>query len=174
MFPPNEKTTGNPQAMSARIKLLLLEVFVSGFGSGRSPFAPGTCGSALATMMLWLASFLLPSLRTSSGGLLLALLLTAAAVPAVTAACHSKLFGESKDPKQIVVDEFAGLAWSAVGWAGEPSRLVLAFFLFRLFDIWKPFPVNRLEELREGQGIVLDDVMAGIYAWLTLRLLLLI
>ncbi len=70
-----------------------------------------------------------------------------------------------KDPAIVVIDEVIGMAISM--WAIEPSLTSagVLFFLFRLFDIWKPFPVKNMEEMfKGGAGIVMDDVMAGIYA----------
>jgi len=77
-------------------------------------------------------------------------------------------FGRT-DPGQVVVDEVMGmlitLLLNPVGWKG----VVLAFFLFRLFDVIKPYPANRLETLHGGVGVMADDAMAAIYANLVLR-----
>jgi len=77
-----------------------------------------------------------------------------------------------KDPQIIVIDEIVGFL---VGNFLAPFRwtvLFWSFLLFRFFDITKPFPINRLEQLPGGVGIVLDDVMAGCYTFFALRLLL--
>lgn len=141
-------------------------VLATGFGSGLSPVAPGTAGTLVAVP---LGYFLTVSLAAGPA-------LQAAAVVAVTAAAvwaagvAAPRFGR-KDPGQIVVDEIAGylvaVAFLPAGW----TTLVAAFFLFRLFDIVKPPPCRRLEALPGGLGIVADDVMAGVYANLALRLL---
>lgn len=74
------------------------------------------------------------------------------------------------DAKRIVIDEGAGMAVTLclqpAGWL----TAVLAFFAFRFFDVWKPFPARRAERLPGGTGVVLDDVIAGVYANLAVRL----
>lgn len=79
---------------------------------------------------------------------------------------------KQKDPQVIVIDEIVG--FFVANFLAPPrwSVLFCAFLLFRFFDIAKVFPTNRLEQLPGGAGIVLDDVMAGLYAFLCLRLLL--
>jgi phosphatidylglycerophosphatase A len=81
-----------------------------------------------------------------------------------------RAFGQ-KDPCQVVVDEVSG-SWIALAGAAviDGYTLLGAFLLFRLFDIWKPFPIRRLERLPGGFGIVADDVLAGLYAALVLFL----
>jgi phosphatidylglycerophosphatase A len=137
--------------------------FATGFGSGLSPFAPGTAGTLVAAGILaLLATTDLPPLATT---LALAILATlgclwiGSRVERVTA---------GKDPQCFVLDEFAGF-YVAVALPGNawPSltELVIAFLLFRLFDIIKPWPARRLQDLRGGLGIVIDDLIAGGYAW---------
>ena len=79
---------------------------------------------------------------------------------------------KQKDPQIIVIDEIVGFA--AANFLAPPrfSALLCSFILFRFFDIAKVFPTNRLEQLPGGAGIVLDDVMAGLYTLISLRLLL--
>ncbi|MCK4596643.1 phosphatidylglycerophosphatase A, partial [bacterium] len=79
-----------------------------------------------------------------------------------------------QDPSQVVVDEMVGF-WIAL--FALPRSLILVaigFFLFRLFDIWKPFPIRRTERLREGWGIMVDDALAGIYTNVLLQLALIL
>ena len=133
-----------------------------GFGSGLSPKAPGTMGT-LAAIPLYLLLMNLPL----TGYLLAVLLISVAGI---------WICGESSrrlgvhDHGGIVWDEFAGflLTMTAApqGWAW----IVLGFALFRLFDIWKPWPVRVADrQLHGGLGIMLDDILAGIYAWLVLQ-----
>ena len=133
-----------------------------GFGSGLSPKAPGTMGT-LAAIPLYLMLMDLPL----TGYLLAVLLISVAGI---------WICGESSrrlgvhDHGGIVWDEFAGflLTMTAApqGWAW----IVLGFALFRLFDIWKPWPVRVADrQLHGGLGIMLDDILAGIYAWLVLQ-----
>ncbi len=136
------------------------------FGCGRSPFAPGTVGSAaalaIAIALHYYAGF--------TGWHFLAL----AAVlffPAVWSAGVVARVAKIEDPGFVVVDEVLG-QWVALS-AARPFNWVTclaAFALFRAFDIWKPFPVDRLEALPGGWGINADDAMAGFYAALVILL----
>ena len=94
-----------------------------------------------------------------------ALLGAALFLPGVWAATRTARALQKKDPGMVVVDEVIG-QWITLAGAHHLTwaNYFLAFVLFRLFDIWKPPPVRRLEALPEGLGIVADDVMAGIYA----------
>ena len=140
------------------------EVLGTWFGCGYSPKAPGTAGSLGAlvpAILLWkYAGF--PSWS-------FAILAAAAFVPAVWAAGVIAREKGLDDPQIVVVDEVVGL-WLTVAGATALNwkSWVAAFVLFRLFDIWKPWPVNRLERLHGGLGIVADDAMAGIYGALVL------
>jgi phosphatidylglycerophosphatase A len=71
---------------------------------------------------------------------------------------------ERKDPGVIVIDEVAGMMVSVALLPRTPGVLLCAFFLFRLFDIWKPFPAREAQALRGGFGVVIDDLVAGAYA----------
>ena len=141
-----------------------LAVFIATVGyCGYSPVAPGTVGSA-AGLVVYLLVW-----RTQSSlveiGLIVALF--AAGVWAGTTA--EQYFG-GVDPGPIVLDEVVGmlitLAFIPVGWSGA----LAGFFLFRIFDVIKPFPAARLESLHGGLGVMADDAMAAIYANLSLRL----
>ena len=89
--------------------------------------------------------------------------------PAVWAADRVANSMGAKDPGRVVVDEVAG-QWITLFGATHYNlvSLLLAFFLFRLFDVWKPFPARQLEALPGGAGIVADDLAAGVYAALVL------
>lgn len=133
-----------------------------GFGSGLSPKAPGTMGT-LAAIPLYLLL-----MNLSLMGYLLAVLLISVAGIWICGESSRRL--GVHDHGGIVWDEFAGflLTMTAApqGWAW----IVLGFALFRLFDIWKPWPVRVADrQLHGGLGIMLDDILAGIYAWLVLQ-----
>jgi phosphatidylglycerophosphatase A len=74
----------------------------------------------------------------------------------------------SKDPGAIVIDEVAGMALSVLILPLTPVVLAAGFVLFRIFDIMKPYPANALQRLRGGVGVMIDDVIAGLYALLVL------
>jgi len=154
----------------------------TGFGSGWIKPAPGTWGS-LAALAVWLLLTALVPLRFSGRWWLEIVFL---ALPALMTWIGIKASDQvvretgHKDPGYIVVDEWAGLwialwpvRWLAVsnlprlftadGWRYLPIVLV-PFLLFRLFDIWKPWPIRQIQVLPDGQGVVVDDVIAGLYA----------
>ena len=131
-------------------------------GVGYIPVAPGTCGSVVGLVIWWWA------LRPASlvvQGTVIVVLLIAGSVSATVVEPH---FGRT-DPRQVVIDEVMGmlitLFANPVGWIGAFA----GFLLFRVFDVIKPYPANRLEQLHGGLGIMADDGMAAIYANLVLR-----
>jgi phosphatidylglycerophosphatase A len=77
---------------------------------------------------------------------------------------------EKDDPAEVVIDETAGLLLTLFLLPATGFNLCLGFILFRLFDILKPFPIRRLEKVEGGAGIVLDDLLAGVYGNVCLRL----
>ncbi len=150
-------------------------------GVGYFPVAPGTLGSLVGAAVylstwewiyelleanalqrrlsvLYIATPLLASM------LLLIVLVTATGI---WAASRTEKLLQKKDPSIVVIDEVAGQMiallsvqfWSPTWWS-----ILSAFILFRAFDIWKPYPIRRLEALESGLGIMLDDVAAGLYA----------
>ena len=146
----------------------------TGFGAGLSPFAPGTAGSIVGLLLAaGVAALLAPAHGTSFApavGLLTSgLIVAAAGVPIATRACRAV---NAKDPGCVVVDEVAGqfLALSPAPLFVYPTRnaaaavWVVAFVGFRFFDVVKPGPIRRLQELPEGWGVVVDDVLAGLLA----------
>jgi phosphatidylglycerophosphatase A len=76
----------------------------------------------------------------------------------------------AKDPGDIVIDEVAGMALSVLALPSTPAVLVAGFVLFRIFDIVKPYPANALQRLRGGAGVMIDDLVAGLYALVVLVL----
>lgn len=130
------------------------------FGCGFFPFAPGTIGSLAAVALAWVAHSRFgwsPWLFLVAGALI--------TLPGVWAADQTEKASGKKDPGVVVVDEVAG-QWITLGGAValNPKSWLLAFALFRIFDIWKPYPARKLEALHGGAGIMADDVIAGLYA----------
>jgi phosphatidylglycerophosphatase A len=117
--------------------------------------ASGTVGSFVTLVALWLIPFTT-----------LALLVTLAVVTLVGiwAGSRVEMVIDAKDPGIIVIDEVAGMLVSVLFLPRTIPVLVTAFLLFRLFDIWKPFPARQLQELHGGLGVMLDDLIAGAYA----------
>ena len=133
--------------------------------SGYFPIAPGTVGSAVGLLVYALVWW------TGSPIVEVALILGLFAVGVWAGTTAERYFG-GIDPGPIVLDEVVGmlitLAFIPVGLSGA----IAGFFLFRLFDVVKPFPAARLEKLHGGLGVMADDAMAAIYANLSLRLLI--
>ena len=143
---------------------LLARLIGTWFYCGYFPKGPGTAGSLGALLVgLPLAFYF------DWPPAMFALLAAALLAPAIWAADRMARDTGSKDPQTVVADEVVG-QWIAL--AGAPALtwkyVLAAFLLFRVFDILKPPPVRALERLPGGTGIVLDDVMAGIYASLVL------
>jgi phosphatidylglycerophosphatase A len=139
------------------------------FGIGRLRPGPGTWGSA-ATLLIWaaLCEVLGRGLRTPTA-IALALLVVVIGIPAATKVARGSGI---KDPQFVVIDEVAGQLVALIAVPFAWKSFLAAFILFRAFDIVKPPPVQQLEVLPEGTGIVLDDVAAGLYALGTMHLLL--
>jgi phosphatidylglycerophosphatase A len=143
-----------------------LALFVStAAGVGYFPIAPGTAGSAAGLVVFW-------ALRASG---LPAAELAAIAVVIVAGAWAATVTERTTgvtDPGIVVIDEVLGmlvtLAWLPFG----PATALTGFLLFRVFDVIKPFPARRLERVHGGWGIMLDDLAAGVYAHVVLRLFL--
>jgi len=134
-----------------------------GFGSGLSPFAPGTAGTIVALLFVPLLAFL-------STGYLLAVLLTASLAGIYICAYSARKLG-TKDPSSVVWDEFVGLWIALAGFPVSSFWLVSGFVVFRCFDILKPWPISVLDrKIPGGLGIMLDDIVAGVMTWLVLRL----
>ncbi len=139
-------------------------------GAGYFPYAPGTVGSAIGVGLV--AAFdTIPFARAWRAGLLA---LTAGALFGVgvwAGGLSEKFFG-CEDPGYVVIDEVVGqmltfLLRPHASW----KLLLVGFGLFRLFDILKPFPARRAERLTAGWGIMVDDVVAGVYALVVVTLL---
>jgi phosphatidylglycerophosphatase A len=134
-------------------------------GVGYVPYAPGTFGSAAGLLFWWF----LPN----SFAIQLAAIVIVFAVGSWSGNVAEHHFRAS-DPPPVVIDEVMGmwitLLLNPVGWQGA----LIAFLLFRLFDVIKPYPANRLEHLRGGLGVMADDGMAAVYANLALRAIILV
>ena len=168
---PNS-SAGVPPAVAgaSRPRAPLWATLIATFcGIGRLRPGPGTWASA-ATVVLWaaIAHLIPPPLRTPVA-IALALLVTLTGIPAATRVARASA---AKDPQFVVIDEVAGQLIALVAVPLAWKTLLAGFILFRAFDIIKPPPVRRLEKLPEGAGIVLDDVAAGLFAFVGMHLLL--
>lgn len=142
----------------------LLVAIATGFWIGTMPKAPGTWGS-LAALLPWLLirGFTLPAYL---------LVLVAVFIIGFFAAGSAEKILDRADAGPIVIDEILGMFITLTLAPDHPVAWMLGFLLFRLFDIWKPFPVSWFDQnIHGGLGIMMDDVMAGLYALVCLQLL---
>ncbi|MGQ0722531.1 MAG: phosphatidylglycerophosphatase A family protein [Candidatus Eiseniibacteriota bacterium] len=146
-------------------------IWATGLWTGFFPVAPGTTGSLLAlALWCWLP---LPLGSEGRPDLVAVVFLVAVTLLAVAAAGRAEReFGHDGGP--IVVDEVVGQWITVAGLAPGPASVILGFLLFRFFDVFKPFPAGRSQRLPGGWGILADDVIAGVYSAIVLRLLLLL
>ena len=130
-------------------------LFATLFGIGKLPFGPGTWGS-VATLFLWVGC----SSSIQSNFMMLIFILCFSVI-----ICHLATRNlVEKDQKSIVIDEFAGM-WLALFIVSDVAAAGLTFLLFRVFDIFKPFPISYIDKnMKSGLGIVLDDLVAGLAA----------
>ncbi len=137
----------------------------TGFGLGYSPFAPGTAGSlgAVAIYLLLHGEFKLHI------ELFYVLLFLIAIAGTFSAAIVSQI-EEDEDPSKVVIDEILGQLLALFLLLFSYKILFVSFILFRILDILKPFPARRSESLKNGVGIMLDDVIVGIYANIIIRI----
>lgn len=145
-------------------KSLFHIIIATGFGTGFSPFAPGTVGAALATIIWLIIAFLAPSYLLLTT-IFLIILFT------ILGIWSSNVLESQwgKDSSKIVVDEMVGV-WIAL-LAVDIDNLyyaLLAFILFRLFDIYKPLGIRKMENLNGGLGVMMDDIVAGVYSFIIL------
>lgn len=139
-------------------------LFATGFGVGHSPIAPGTLGTLIAIPAYYFLSEIPSPLYeiTLIGFFFLSVWISE----------NAETFFGKKDDRRIVIDEMIGFLITML-WVPKTIPFILTgFFLFRFFDILKPFPIRHLEKrLKGGFGIVLDDVMAGVYANIVLQVI---
>lgn len=139
-------------------------IIATGFYSGYLPKAPGTWGSLVGLLLFFL-------LHTLSLEIYLAIVAGIFLVGTFAAGEAEKIM-DHQDPGLVVIDEIVGMLVTMIAIPATPLAMALGFALFRIFDIWKPFPVGFVDQrLHGGLGIMLDDIVAGIYSLIILQLL---
>jgi phosphatidylglycerophosphatase A len=142
-------------------------LFATGFGVGYSPIVPGTLGTLIAIPIYFFLSTIPSPIYeiTLIGFFFLSVWISENA---------ERFFGK-KDDRRIVIDEIIGFLITMLWIPKTVPFIVIGFFVFRFFDILKPFPIRRLEKrLKGGYGVVLDDVLAGVYSSIILHLIYLV
>jgi phosphatidylglycerophosphatase A len=166
-----------------------LALAISTCGVGYFPVAPGTLGSMVGVglyLTVWAWSYHLLEAYALQKQLtllyvltpltaLMMLLIFLVSMAGIWAASRVEKVLQRKDPSIVVIDEVAGQMIALLSgpfWLSTWWSILSAFILFRLFDIWKPYPIRRLEALESGLGIMADDVLAGVYALIVNSLLI--
>jgi phosphatidylglycerophosphatase A len=167
-MPPLIKILPSSRAKEERKRRLFMKkivlAFATGFGSGYAPIASGTFGTAVAILYYLCVMHLEPAFY-----LLFCVAFTFFAI--WTASIAEKHFGK-KDPGEVVIDEIIGYLITMFMIEPAGITIVAGFFIFRFFDIVKPPPVRYIDKnMPGGAGIVLDDVMAGVYSWIVMYLI---
>jgi phosphatidylglycerophosphatase A len=173
---PNDQATGTDRSDKAGIPFVT-RLIATGCFSGYSPWAPGTCGS-LVGLLIYVLIPHSDNPLVLGGGILLAFLVGVPAAARVAAIEGPRLTKSAEllkatfqpgphltpDPSIVVIDEIVGMWISVFLIPKALPAVALAFFIFRGFDIVKPFPARQCERIPGGWGIMMDDVIAGIYA----------
>ena len=139
-------------------------LMATGLGVGYSPIAPGTLGTLVAIPVCYLLSSIPSPIHeiTLAGFFCLS----------VWVSENAEIILGRKDDPRIVIDEIMGFLITMLWVPKAIGFIVMGFFLFRFFDILKPFPIRHIErKLKGGFGVVLDDVMAGVYANIVLQII---
>jgi len=145
------------------------ELLFTGLYTGYSPIMAGTAGTILAALIYIIEQQVLGHYGCVANVVVVLVLL----YPSFRLAEAGETFFGKKDASEIVIDEIIGF-WVALLFLPYSWVMVcMAFVLFRFFDIIKPFPINKLENLRGGVGIMIDDIVAGIYTNVILWMLVL-
>ncbi len=144
----------------------------TGFGSGYVPAAPGTAGALTGLLLLYGWQAVTPTGYLVDSAFLPLIVMTVIFNMVGVFVTNKVEKDWGPDPSRVVIDEIVGM-WIAVLWI--PPTLMnwgIAFMLFRFFDIVKPLGIKKLESIPGGWGVMLDDVLAGVYANLVLQVII--
>jgi phosphatidylglycerophosphatase A len=158
--PPSDNLTVSSAFRQAGFGGRAALILATWFGAGLMPRASGTFGTLAAIPLIWVGWL-------GAGWSVAALV--ALIVIAVWSSHRTGELLRKKDPSEVVIDEAAGLLVTMFLLPITWQSVALGFILFRFFDIVKPWPVRQSERLKGGVGIVVDDLLAGLYAHLVLR-----
>jgi phosphatidylglycerophosphatase A len=158
----NSESADGPEQGGASVSLLT-RLIATGFFSGYSPVAPGTAGSVLAV-----AAYALPG--AESIWILSGMIIAGLIIGTRVSAEMERVLGH--DPPPVTIDEIVGMWISLLALPKTLPLATAAFFVFRFFDIVKPYPARNLDRMHGGLGIMLDDVVAGVYTNVVLQLAL--
>ena len=134
----------------------LIDILATGFYMGKIPFMPGTFGSLVAIPAGYLCTFLPVYGKWTVFAIIFFL--------GVYLSDRYSIITGIEDPGCVIIDEVAGLLLFYIIFPFKPVYILAGFILFRFFDILKPFPVIFFDRIKNGWGIMLDDIAAGLYA----------
>ncbi|MDZ7672501.1 MAG: phosphatidylglycerophosphatase A [Halanaerobiales bacterium] len=146
-----------------KLKKKIVEIIASCFYVGYIPGAPGTYGSLFA--LFFISQF---STLTKNYGVVFFII-----IGLIFSTLMEKQTGQ-KDDQRIVIDEFVGMLITFYYVTPNLLYLAIGFVLFRLYDIYKPYPIMKIQNLPSGLGIMLDDILAGVYARIVLHIFIVI
>ncbi len=144
------------------------EFLFTGLYTGYFPKGSGTIGALLALFLYVILHKLCGPYGTVANIVLVGVI----TYPAIKLGDDAEIYFAQKDPQEVVLDEMLGFWITMLFHPFSLVAVILGFLFFRLFDIIKPFPIRRLEHLRGGLGIMIDDIIAGVYANLTIAIIM--
>ena len=139
------------------------EFFFTAFYSGYSPVAPGTAGTLVAMALYIFENLVFSAVNPLNIHIFNFIFICLIIYPCIKLGDAAEIFFNKKDPGEVVLDEVLGYWIGILFIPFSISSALMAFVLFRLFDIIKPFPAKNLESLKGGLGIMIDDIIAGLY-----------
>lgn len=142
----------------------------TGLYTGYFPKGSGTVGAMLALLLYVILHQLFGKYGIVANVVLVALI----TYPAIKLGDDAEIYFARKDPQEVVLDEMLGFWVTMLFHPFSWSTAVLGFFFFRLFDIMKPYPIHTLEHFHGGLGIMIDDIIAGVYANITITIIMVI
>jgi len=148
---------------------LIYKLTATALGAGYSPFAPGTAGAIVGCIALWLFKKYNLISTTNTPVLFIGLILITTVLGIIATDKLEEDWG--KDPSKVVLDEVIGMWITMMFVPFTPLYVLIGFGLFRFFDIAKPLGIRKLESLKGGVGVMADDILAGIYANIILRII---
>jgi len=151
-----------------RIWTTINKTFATAFGLGLSPVAPGTMGALGGGF----AGYFIYTYSQTPNIILGVLIIIVTVLGALSSRILELEWGE--DPSRIVIDEVVGMWISMLFLPHNWECFVAAFILFRFFDIYKPLFIRRMELIKNGWGVMMDDVLAGVYSNILLQIMLIV
>lgn len=173
------------QSESSKNFIDYLALAVTTFGVGYIPLAPGTWGSAVGVLIYVLFEWAVVKTDASLSGVfspaqitawhhaVIMIIFLAFCLLGIWASSRATRLFKDKDPQKVVVDEVIGqlIVFLFIPFTTSWVFILIGFLLFRLFDIWKPYPIDSLQNLPTGIGVCADDILAGVYGGTILALI---